>query len=215
MLWGIESATGEEPTMGYTTDFIGHVDIEPPLNDAEQAYLAAFAASRRWRRPNGPYAVPGNPAAEEEHPSATEDRRINEPPNGQPGLWCDWVPCWDGCCLAYNGHEKFYSPTRWMSYLIEHFLIPGAHAAGSGLPQFEEFTFDHRLDGIVAGCRRDNKELFLIHVEASQVSEEILRPADRRFEERELLAYEKYKDEWAERSPRRRRRRLRTAGGDS
>src|SRR5262245_28779808 len=35
----------EERIVGYTTDFIGHVDIEPPLNEAEQAYLTAFASS--------------------------------------------------------------------------------------------------------------------------------------------------------------------------
>ena len=30
--------------MGFSTDFVGHIDIEPPLNDAEIAYLAAFSA---------------------------------------------------------------------------------------------------------------------------------------------------------------------------
>ena len=196
--------------MGYTTDFIGHIDIQAPLNDAEQAYLTAFAASRRWRRPDGPYSVPSNPAAEamgEGLPSAGEDWRINETPEGQPGLWCDWVPCWGGCCFAYNGHEKFYAPTEWMAYLIGHFLAPGARAASSGRAEFAEFTFDHQLDGIVAGCRRDNKELFLIRVEANRVIEEVLRPADRRFEDREPLAYEKYLDDEAARSPRRRSRR--------
>ena len=47
--------------MGYTTDFIGHVDIAPALNEAEIDYLEAFCASRRWERPGGPYEVPGNP----------------------------------------------------------------------------------------------------------------------------------------------------------
>src|ERR1700712_4824336 len=51
--------------MGYTTDFIGHIGIEPPLNQYEQAYLAAFASSRRCRTRDDPYDVPGNPAAEE------------------------------------------------------------------------------------------------------------------------------------------------------
>jgi hypothetical protein len=40
--------------MGYTTDFIGHIGIDPPLNEAEQSYLRAFAESRRWDRPGGP-----------------------------------------------------------------------------------------------------------------------------------------------------------------
>ena len=50
--------------MGTTTDFIGHINIDPPLNDAEQNYLMAFAASRRYARPGGQYDVPGNPAAD-------------------------------------------------------------------------------------------------------------------------------------------------------
>jgi hypothetical protein len=49
--------------MGYTTDFIGHIDISPPLNDAEQAYLKAYAASPRTGTEQTPYVVPGNPAA--------------------------------------------------------------------------------------------------------------------------------------------------------
>ena len=196
--------------MGYTTDFIGHVDIEPPLKEAEQAYLTAFASSRRWRRPDGPYAVPANPAAEamaEGRQSTDEHWRVNEAPDGQPSLWCHWVPCWGGCCLAYNGYEKFYAPTRWMSYLIEHFLAPDARAATSGRAEFAEFSFDHQLDGVIAGCRRDDKELFLIRVEANRVLEEILRPADRRLEDRERLAYEKYLDDEAVQSRRRRTRR--------
>lgn len=201
--------------MGYSTDFIGHVDVEPPLNAPEQAYLTAFSGSRRWRRPGGPYVVPGNPAAEradEERALAAPDLGgYNETPDGQPSLWCDWVPCWDGCCLAYNGHEKFYGSTRWMSYLIEHFLRPGARVSATGLPWFEGFTFDHCLDGVVAGCRRDNKELFLIRVTDNRVSEEILRPADARLEVRELLAYEAYADgQRAERRKGRRRRPLRS-----
>jgi len=48
--------------MGYSTDFLGHIDIDPSLNDAEHQYLRAFSQSRRWDRRAGPYAVPGNPA---------------------------------------------------------------------------------------------------------------------------------------------------------
>jgi glycerophosphoryl diester phosphodiesterase len=74
--------------MGYTTDFIGHIDITPSLNGAEAAYLEAFSESRRWSRPGGPYAVPADPSAEE----TGRGRAFNVPPEGQPGLWCDWGP---------------------------------------------------------------------------------------------------------------------------
>ena len=148
--------------MGYTTDFVGHIDITPPLNAQEAAYLSAFSGSRRFERGDGPYAVPGNPAAEEQ--GDVEIDRYNTPPDGQPGLWCRWVPCWEGCCLALDGGEKIYDPTRWLRYLIDHFLKPGALAAAGGHQQLVGLTFDHRLDGMVVGCRRDNKELYAIEV---------------------------------------------------
>ena len=135
--------------MGYTTDFIGHIDIHPPLNQAEQMYLHAFAQSRRYARPGGAYDVPRNPAADGQRPVHDVDAYNTVAP-GQPSLWCQWVPCWDGCCLSHDGIEKFYAATDWMSYLIDHFLAPTALARNSGLEWFTEFTFDHRLDGVIA-----------------------------------------------------------------
>ena len=192
--------------MGYTTDFIGHVDIEPMLNDDETAYLQAFSASRRYARPGGPYEVPPNPAADQERADDVPVEIFNEAAPGQPGLHCDWVPCWGGCCLAYNGYERFYDPPAWMRYLIDHFLRPDAHASKSGLPSFGRFTFDHRCDGVIAGCRRDDKELFLIRVEDNEVREEVLPPADSRLIAREVLAYESYLDRQNDSRPRRRRK---------
>lgn len=111
--------------MGYTTDFIGHVEVRPALNEAEQLYLTAFAQSRRYERPDGPYEVPRNPAAERgERPTDVDAYNTIAP--GQPSLWCGWLPCWDGCCLAHDGIEKSYGARAWMKYLIDHFLAPGA-----------------------------------------------------------------------------------------
>jgi hypothetical protein len=155
--------------MGYTTDFIGHIDIAPPLNDAEIAY--------------------------------------NIPPGEQPGLWCDWVPCWDRCCLSYNGVEKFYAPVEWIRYLIEHFLRRGAVASRADHPRFAEFTFDHVLEGMVVGCRRDNKELFAITVTDNVVHTQVLRRADPRYLDFPPLPYEEAIDR--ELTPRQRRRRER------
>lgn len=159
--------------MGYTTDFLGQVDIAPPLNDAEQMYLSAFAQSRRWARPGGPYEVPRNPAADRDR-DVPDLGAFNTPAAGQPSLWCQWVPCWDGCCLSYDGAEKFYGATEWMSYLIDHFLAPDAFAQNSDFRCFNAFTFDHRLDGIIAANQRDTRRLYLIHVEDNAVREETL-----------------------------------------
>lgn len=193
--------------MGFSTDFIGHIDIEPPLNEAEIEYLSAFGESRRFRREGGPYDVPGNPIAERDD-VGSHGEEYNVPGVGQPNLWCDWRVCWDGCCLAWNGIEKSYSMVRWLGYLIDHFLAPGASA--SGRPGFEDFTFDHRLSGMVVGCRRDNKMLFSVRVENNVVKEDVLRPADPRYVDWPRLPYEDEIDRERARSSRRRRRTLRS-----
>jgi hypothetical protein len=69
--------------MGYHTEFTGHVTVTPPLNPAEIAYLHAFADSRRMRRPEGPYSTCDADYSE------LGFEGYNNPPDGQPGLWCD------------------------------------------------------------------------------------------------------------------------------
>jgi hypothetical protein len=181
--------------MGHSTDFLGRVDINPPLNDVEQEYLTAFRRSRRFDRKDGPYAVPGNPYLDENTEVDTDT--YNRVAAGQPELWCQWEVCWDGCCVAWDGHEKFYESTRWLRYLIDHFLKPGAEAEHSGLAQFDGFTFDHRLDGLVIASRRDTRQLSAICVQDNVVSERVLMPGDSEYGSRPPLAYEKVLDSWA------------------
>lgn len=185
--------------MGYTTDFIGHVEIHPPLNHDEQQYLSAFQASRRFERDGGGYEVPRNPAAENADPRTVPVDRHNAVAAGQPSLWCGWVPALDGSCLSYDGHEKFYRATEWMRYLIAHFLAPGAGASRSSASWFGGFTFDHVARGIVAGCRRDTHDLYLIEVEENVVTERPLWPVPGSGSGQALtglLPYEKYLDDW-------------------
>lgn len=162
--------------MGYTTDFIGHIDIEPRLNASEIAYLEAFRHTRHFDRGGSPYEVPGNPLAPDADGVPTE--RYNALAPGVPQLYCQWTVCGTGCCLAYDGDEKFYEPIAWLRYLIDHLLGPGAAAERAGHPQLEAFTFDHRLHGMVVGCRRDTRELFAITVSDNCVTTEVLRPGD-------------------------------------
>jgi hypothetical protein len=181
---------------GYTTDFLGHIEIEPPLNDAEMSYLSAFHHSRRWDRPGGPYEVPGNPFVEES-PQGDIDA-YNRPAPGQPQLWCQWQVCWDGCCLTFDGMEKFYAPVPWLRYLIEHFLAPTAKASLTGLRIFEQFTFNHTLDGLMIGNRRDTREMFAISVEDNVVRERVLVPGAGANRGRPKLPYEQAIDEFAD-----------------
>jgi hypothetical protein len=98
--------------MGYATDFIGHVLIDPPLNAEEADYLTAFTRARHWDRPGGPYVVPDHPL----EPRATVDvETYNRVAEGKPGLWCPWTPCLDGHCLTFDGMEKAYSAVSWMT----------------------------------------------------------------------------------------------------
>lgn len=161
--------------MGYSTDYIGRIDIQPALNASERDYLNRFSRSRRWDRPEGPYALT---STRENSSTDTWIRRRNRPAAGQPSLWCQWIPCLNGCCVTFDGHEKFYAGPAWMRYLIDEFLRPGAAAMGSGHAEFADFTFDHRADGLISGCRRDNRELFAIDVHDNEVSVEVLTPGD-------------------------------------
>jgi len=151
--------------MEHTTEFVGHIDITPALNEDEIAYLTAVSASRRFR----------------------------------------WVPCWTGCCLTFDGSERCSEPVAWLRYVIAHLLKPGASASRSGLSRFANFTFDHRLDGMVVGCRRDTKELTAITVRANRVSTRTLRAPDPRHAGWPSSAHEQPTD--LERAGRKRRRR--------
>lgn len=118
--------------MGYTTTFDGEVTIDPPLNQEEIQFLTEFSQSRRMDRKEGPYEL--------------EDRNVlnpNKPPEGQPGLWCQWIPTDDGKYIVWDGGEKFYNSVEWMQYLIDHFLKPNAIAKDT-LPFLQA---NHTLNG--------------------------------------------------------------------
>jgi hypothetical protein len=147
--------------MGYHTEFIGEVNVEPPLNAAEVEYLKRFSSTRRMWRKSGPYTVVDNlPSVNPNWPVSEWDRKVgqvetadvldyNSPPPGQPGLWCQWEPTDDGKFIRWDGGEKFYDSPQWMEYLITNFLQEGAAASRSGDPQFADFTFNHVLNGVI------------------------------------------------------------------
>jgi hypothetical protein len=179
--------------MGYTTDLIGHIQVDPPLNRQEQDFLHFFTESRRHRAAhrglrghndryphNDHYslshaAVPAHPIPARPIPA----RPI--PGAGRPARWCQWVSGCDGQCITHNGSEWFYAPTAWLRYIIDHFLrAPAALQTGGG-GQFDAFTFDHVCNGVVAGCRRGSSRPFLIRVTNNEVTQEALfdGPPDR------------------------------------
>ncbi|GAB3051463.1 hypothetical protein GCM10027053_08670 [Intrasporangium mesophilum] len=100
------------------------------------------------------------------------------PKDGTPYPHLDWVPCVEGCCLAWDGADKSRAAERWLAYLIDHFLRPGALAHLDGRPDFDGFTFDHLVNGTIAAYRNDTRELFLIHCDDNAISTEQLIPPD-------------------------------------
>ena len=149
--------------MGYTTYFEGIMDVRPPLNEAEQDFLLRFSMSRRMRTSAGPYCV--------EHEANFAELGIqildyNEPPEGQPGLWCQWVSL-SADEIGWDAGEKFYYSAEWMKYLIDHFLRPGGKAQGEA--GFEEFTFDHVVHGTIEAQGQESEDQWLLVVEDNVV----------------------------------------------
>jgi hypothetical protein len=127
--------------MGYTTDFQGSFTFDREVSEEHVNYINAFSETRRMQRafllaatlpdpkriaallpigPDGGYFVGGAGAYGQDYdPSVLE---YNTPPQGQPGLWCQWVI--EENELQWNGGEKFYHYDEWLEYLIEHFFKP-------------------------------------------------------------------------------------------
>jgi hypothetical protein len=127
--------------MGYTADFEGSFALDKPLSKCEMRYLAAFSALRRMKR--DPIALKtyddpirtdvGLPLGEEGCYFIGDDvdrngfRGIgvvnhNDPPAGQPGLWCNWIPTSNRQSIVWNGQEKFCNYVEWLQYIVTHFL---------------------------------------------------------------------------------------------
>lgn len=157
--------------MGYSTEFTGHVTVTPPLNPTEAAYLHAFSECRRQTTPEGPYTTT-------DYSWPIPAGVVDSPPEGQPSRWCDWAPTGDAAGMEWNGTEKFDESVAWMQYLIDHFLKPGA--AAQGLPGFEEFTFDHVVDGTIDAQGDMQDDVWKLVVTANTVTKvEVEAPRQR------------------------------------
>ena len=128
--------------MGYTTDFEGTFALDRPLSPEHAAYLRAFSHTRRMARSalaedmtDDVRSAAGLPIGEESgyfvggggNFGQARDASIvsyNDPPKGQPGLWCQWVPTEDNTGIEWNGSEKFYSYVEWLRYLVDNFIKP-------------------------------------------------------------------------------------------
>lgn len=160
--------------MGYDTTYLGHLTITPRLNHAEVEWLSGFAD---WGALGGgdPHHLPMNPRASLREEFA-ENRGVLAASHTVPSGVGDWLVSIHGDRISWRRREKSNDATQSLRFLVEHFLGPDASAKDSANPDFAAFTFDHRLDGIIAGCRDDTDELFLLRVIDSEVEMEILVP---------------------------------------
>lgn len=171
--------------MGYTTEFSGQVNIEPPLNEHEISFLNDLSSTRRMKRTKGPLFVRGSGSFGQgrdddvlDHNRANgESSYIGEPAeeeNGQPGLWCQWVPTDDGTTLEWDGGEKFYHAAEWMKYIVTNLLsgesakvYVGKHRGED--ERLEHFTFDHVVNGTIHAQGEDTDDRWILVVEDSVV----------------------------------------------
>jgi hypothetical protein len=126
--------------MGYSTDFSGQIQLSKPLTDAQYEYLCCFSKTRRMKHnadalvglPDPLREAVGLPigeegcyftGGEEQAYKAKAITEYNYPPNGQPGLWCQWLPA-DMNSIEWDGGQKFYYYVEWMDYLIKNFIKP-------------------------------------------------------------------------------------------
>ena len=157
--------------MGYTTEFEGSIQIEPPLNAQEISFLRDFNHTRRMNRTRGPLFVRGSGFyGQGDDPDIINH---NQPHPDQPGLWCQWTPNEDGTAIVWDGGEKFYSAPEWMMYIISFLLSPIARpyidAHLDEDPRLASFTCDHVLNGVIFAQGEDDEDQWELRVISSLV----------------------------------------------
>jgi len=152
--------------MGYTTEFEGSITIEPPLNGKEIEYLNKFSETRRMNRHNGPYYLGQGDFGMD---SESDIINPNAPPEGQPGLWCQWVPCANGEFLEWDQGEKFYYATEWMQYIIDHFF--GSKPIAKQVNEHFGFLQGHTLNGTIYAHGEETADIWKIVVTDNAVKE--------------------------------------------
>jgi hypothetical protein len=159
---------GEIAAVGYQTDFIGDLHVQPALGGAEIDLVNRISRSLHV----------GQEASELRAVDALE-AALRELTPCPPRGWSNWWAC-----------------AGWLKYLLETFLVPGA--AVSGHPAFEDFSCDHVLNGMVVGSRRDTREPFSITARENDVEVGLLWPGVPEWSDYAPLPYEQEIDRFRE-----------------
>lgn len=137
--------------MGGTNRYLGHITINPSLNQAEYDHLRAVSRGQV---------------------------SLVDPDDLEP--WCPWEPCAHGCCLRWDGSDCYGTGAEGLQLLIDHFLSPDDPADSFDAfedARLAGFTFDHDTNGAIAG-QADDRSLFLLRVEHGKVRVETLLRGD-------------------------------------
>lgn len=158
--------------MSHDTEYLGHLTVTPPLNPAEVEWLSGFAD---WGAisDGDPYRLPMNPRAELVHAFAQRNGAMRQPGIVPAGVR-DWRVWANGVGISWQRAPNSNDAEATMRFLVDHYLRPDARAKHLGGDDFAQFTFDHRLDGVVAAWRSDTEELYLIRVEDNEIYTETL-----------------------------------------
>lgn len=103
--------------MGYSTSFEGQFTFDKPLSAKHLAYLIKFANERH------------------------ESKKYAD----VPSIFCQWVPNEDGTALRWDGNEKFQEYTKWLDFLIAHFIAPWGYVLNGVV------TWECREDSLSTG----------------------------------------------------------------
>jgi hypothetical protein len=151
--------------MGERIHGLGHLDIVPPLNTAEQQYLRAYAETTT-RVDEDPYHVDDHPPLARRRTFDTEgdDHYVI---SGRDEM--SWAPDFSGESLHTQDRDGIWHPLECLQHLLDHFLTPDAAQRHAGDERFKEFTFDHELLGAVALESDYTGQLTLVMVRDGQV----------------------------------------------
>lgn len=162
--------------MGYSTDFVGTLSFNRPVITPHRDYINRFAYVRHVKRhrygetsPDTVRTNVGLPFGKEGcyYVGGNEDAYVidyNTPPDGQPGLWCQWVIN-DFGELEWDNGEKFYCYIQWINYLIEHFFS----------------LWDYKLTGEIKWQGEDTSDKGNIIVKSNDVTCELLNTGGKRW----------------------------------
>lgn len=158
--------------MGFDTKYLGFLTITPNLNPAEVQWLSGFAD---WGAltDGDPFRLPMNPRAALAQAFKDAGGSMSRPSSVPYGVH-HWRVCEHGDRISWRRSEKSNDAVIALTFLLDTYLGPDARAKDSDNPDFASFTFDHRLDGVIAAERDDTDELFLIRVVDSVFHEETL-----------------------------------------